>query len=628
MEDTIEPYIRLAQYEQREKELQRRLDELNDFVENASLPLHWVNEQGIIVWANQAELDLLGYQKEEYIGFPISNFHADEHIINDILNRLTNNETLRNHPATLKCKDGSIKHVLINSNVLRKDGEFVHTRCFTRDVTAIKETEANRESLLFELEQSQARLKMVISSINVGTWDWEPRTGRLIWSDECKRIYGLPLHQEIDFDRYAAQIHPEDKESVLKRINDSLDPALGGDYDITLRIIRFNDGIVRWVRAQGKVYFNTEQEVERFIGTVVDVTESRLAAEKSAKLAAIVETSDDAIISKTLDGIITSWNASAQRTFGYTSEEVIGKSILMLIPEDRAEEETMILSRLRKGERVEHFETVRITKDKNLLNVSLTISPLRDTQGKIIGLSKIARDITEKKQEDLRKNDFIAMVSHELKTPLTAIKSYIQILLAQEDREGDSFKLKALLRAEIQTNKMTSMIQDFLSLARLEDGKIQLHKELFELHPVIQELADDAQFLTSSHTIQLKDCEDVIINADRDKIGQVLMNLLSNAIKYSPKGGNIIIGCEKLNHKVKIYVKDEGVGISAAAQKNLFSKFYRVKNEKIKTISGFGIGLYLVSELLQYHQSKIEVESREDEGSTFYFYMDLYDAVN
>ncbi|MES2268592.1 MAG: PAS domain S-box protein [Bacteroidota bacterium] len=481
-------------------------------------------------------------------------------------------------------------------------------------------------NLKLQLEQSEARLKMVIGSMNLGTWDWEPDTGKLIWSNECKSIFGLPLDKEIAFEQYVQHLHPDDKERVLSAIQNSLDPASGGDYYIDHRIIRFYDNSMRWVKAQGKVYFDSNAQAERFIGTIVDITESRLAAEKSAKLAAIVESSHDPIISKTLEGIVTSWNASAQRTFGYTPEEIIGKSILKLIPDGRIDEEPMILARLRNGERVEHFETVRITKDNKPLNVSLTVSPVKDDNGNIIGLSKIARDITEKKQEELRKNDFIAMVSHELKTPLTVVKSYIQILLAKEKSDSDAFKLNALLRAEVQIQKMTSMIQDFLSLARLEDGKIQLNKDRFELHSLITEVAGDAQFLTSVHQIKLEDCEDIIIHADRDKIGQVLMNLLSNAIKYSPKGGKIIIGCVKLGDKVKVFVKDEGVGINVADQKKLFQKFYRVKNEKIKTISGFGIGLYLVSELLRYHDTKIEVESHEHKGSTFYFLVDMQSA--
>jgi PAS domain S-box-containing protein len=345
--------------------------------------------------------------------------------------------------------------------------------------------------------------------------------------------------------------------------------------------------------------------------------------EASSKLAAIVESSDDAIISKTPGGIITSWNKSAERMLGYSAEEMIGQSILKIIPPDRQDEEPQIIKRLLSGERVENFDTLRLKKDNTLLNVSLTISPIKDAKGNIIGFSKIARDITEKKQEEMRKNDFIAIVSHELKTPLTSIKSYIQVLLEIAKKDEAVFSINALSRADIQIKKMTTLIQDFLNLARLEDGKMLLNKESFELHPFIEEIVNEVQFLATNHTIHFTDCKGVIINADKEKIGQVLTNLLSNAIKYSPKGGNITIDCKPLDGKVRIAVIDEGVGISKGDQKKLFDRFYRVKNEKVKTVSGFGIGLYLVSEIVRYHNSKIEVESTEDNGSTFYFDLDI-----
>ncbi len=301
---------------------------------------------------------------------------------------------------------------------------------------------------------------------------------------------------------------------------------------------------------------------------------------------------------------------------------MIGQPILKLIPADRQEEEPHILSRLSKGERVEHFETKRLTKSGDLLDVSLTISPVKDPMGNIIGLSKIARDITEKKQEEQRKNDFVAIVSHELKTPLTSITAYIQVLMAKAKKSGDQFTVDALVRAEAQTKKMKSMIQDFLGLARMEEGKMQVNKEPFELCSLLEEIIGDAEFLTSNHSFRLIVQGKLTVDADRDKISQVLINLISNAIKYSPMGGTITMGCEHLDGKVKVYVSDEGVGINPTDQKRLFERFYRVNNEKIKTISGFGIGLYLVSEILRYHNSKIEVHSEEGVGSTFYFTLD------
>jgi two-component system sensor histidine kinase VicK len=618
----------LARCEEENKELKTRLEEFSDFLENAAVPLHWVDSNGIIIWANQAELDTLGFAREEYIGLPVSTFHVDQEVIKDILERLTGNETLHNYPAKLRCKDGSIRHVLISSNVLRKDGKFVHSRCFTRDITSIIQEEERKSELLYNLEESQARLKMAIRATGLGTWEWKPVSGELYWSDECKLIYGLPLDRPVNFEAFADHIHPEDRERVQQAIQKSIGSGSNGSYDIVYRILRFDDQSTRWIRVQGKVNFNNNGQAQRFIGTVVDITDLKEGEEKSAKLAAIIDSTDDAIVSKTLEGIITSWNNSAERTFGYTAEEMIGQSVLKLIPADRQEEEPRILSRLRKGERVEHFETKRVRKDGSSLDVSLTISPVKDELGNIIGLSKIARDITEKKQEEQRKNDFVAMVSHELKTPLTSIISYLQVLMTKSKKEGNEFVVNALARAETQAKKMRTMIQDFLNLARLEEGKITINKERFELHPLLEEISGDAQFLTSKHTISMQDCDQIFVSADRDKIGHVLMNLLSNAIKYSPAGGKVTLGCLAGKEKVKIYVRDEGVGISQADQQRLFERFYRVNNDKLKSISGFGIGLFLASEILRDHNSKIEVESTEGLGSTFYFSLDLQNQVS
>lgn len=486
----------LADYKAREKEMASRIEELSDFIENAALPLHWVDAQGTIVWANQAELDALGYTREEYIGSAITKFHADEVVIGDILTRLINNETLENYKARLKCKDGSIKHVLISSNVLRKNGEFIHTRCFTRDITALVLEQQRKAELIQKLEESELRLQMA------------------------------------------------------------------------------ND---------------------------------------------IIESSFDAIISKDLNNIVTSWNASAEKLYGYSAAEMTGKSTLLLLPEELREEEQNIHAKLKNGERLNHFETRRLTKDKKTIDVSLTMSPIFDSRGNITGVSKITRDITERKLDEQRKNDFVALVSHELKTPLTSILSYVQVLLSKARKTEDNFSILSLTRTEIQVKRMTNMINDFLNVGRLEQAKIQLSKTEFELHILIQEIIQENQLLQTSHNIECHHCQAVTIYADRDKIGQVINNLISNAIKYSAQKTTITIACEIIDKNVKISVIDQGVGISKKDQQQLFQRFYRVQDQRIKNVSGFGIGLYLVSEILRYHNTTIAVQSESGEGSIFSF---------
>nr|WP_294874633.1 ATP-binding protein [uncultured Pedobacter sp.] len=350
----------------------------------------------------------------------------------------------------------------------------------------------------------------------------------------------------------------------------------------------------------------------------------QLAEERSAMLAAIVDSSDDAIISKNLKGIITSWNLSAQRIFGYCAEEMIGESIMKLIPKDRFEEEPKILSILKSGQRVDHFETQRVTKQGQLIDVSLTISPVKNATGKIIGLSKIARDITDKKLEEQRKNDFIAIASHELKTPLTSVRSYIQLVLARARNSSDAFTENILSRAEVQTTRMVTMIHDFLDLSRLEDGKMSLTLSRFTLVQLMDDLMAEAKVLAPDHIITYQGCTSVEIYADREKISQVLSNLLSNAVKYSRAGTFIHIECTRKQNNVSINFTDQGVGIDPLDQPRLFERFYRIKNEQLKNVSGFGIGLHLVSEILKLHGSDIKVKSDPGKGSTFYFTLPVY----
>lgn len=364
---------------------------------------------------------------------------------------------------------------------------------------------------------------------------------------------------------------------------------------------------------------NDDNIVESGLIITLDITEIKQAEEKSAKLAAIVETSDDAIVSKTLESVVTSWNAAAERMFGYTAEEMIGQTIYKIIPAERQNEEPRILSRLITGERVDHFETRRQTKDGRLLDVSLTISPVMDKQGKIIGLSKIARDITDKKQEEQRKNDFIGMVSHELKTPLTSLAAIIQVAQKKLAQNEDQFLSDAMEKANQQARRMAAMINSFLNISRLEAGKLLIEKQPFDLGQLLQEVLEETQLTVTSHIFSLKECSNLKVNADRDKIVSVISNLISNAVKYSPKGRQIDIGCKLNGNMVIVSVKDEGMGIKPEDLSYIFDRYYRVETNHTRHISGFGIGLYLSAEIIKRHGGEIWAESELDKGSTFYF---------
>jgi signal transduction histidine kinase len=234
-------------------------------------------------------------------------------------------------------------------------------------------------------------------------------------------------------------------------------------------------------------------------------------------------------------------------------------------------------------------------------------------------LSGIIMDITERKQNDLRRSKFIGMVSHELKTPLTALKAYVQMLNNWAKKQKDNFTIGALSKVEKQVKKMLNMINSLLNLSGAEAGKIHLNKQEFMLNELIAEVIEETVFITSTHKITMDSCEEIRINADRDKIEQVLVNLLSNAAKYSDNSAPIEFGCLLREDVVEVTIRDHGLGIAPEDIEKLFLPHYRVKRKETEKISGFGIGLYLCAEIINRHNGNISVESELGKGSTFKF---------
>jgi signal transduction histidine kinase len=233
--------------------------------------------------------------------------------------------------------------------------------------------------------------------------------------------------------------------------------------------------------------------------------------------------------------------------------------------------------------------------------------------------SGIVVDITEQKQNDLRRSRFIGIVSHELKTPLTTLKAYVQMLNNWAKKQKDNFSMGALSKVEKQVRKMLNMINSLLNLSGAEAGKIHLIKQTFSLNELIGEVMEETLFITATHEIKLLPCETVLISADRDKIEQVLVNLLSNAAKYSARGTPISVSCALDDSEVTVSIRDQGMGISTQDIDKLFLPHYRVESKETEKIDGFGIGLYLCSEVINRHKGKIWVDSEMGKGSTFNF---------
>ena len=356
------------------------------------------------------------------------------------------------------------------------------------------------------------------------------------------------------------------------------------------------------------------------IGIVVvfrDVTERKRAELTRAWLAAIVESSDDAIASKTLDGIVTSWNPGATRLFGYEPQEIIGRPITTIIPPELHAEEIEILARLRRGERIDHYETVRITKDGRRIDISLTISPIRGGDDTIIGASKIARDITERKrgesvlrEADRRKDEFLATLAHELRNPLAPICAAAVLLKNAKSLAPELRAATAIL--ERQARQMTHLVDDLLDVSRITSGRIRLHPEPVEIKELLKTVIETYRHSadTARHQIVLSaSAESVYVSGDRIRLTQIISNIFHNAVKYTPPGGKIEMALRTEDPHAVVSIRDNGMGIPAEMLDHIFEPFAQLDRSYERPDAGLGIGLTLAKRLADLHGGRIEVRS-------------------
>jgi PAS domain S-box-containing protein len=476
----------------------RRETELADFFETAFVAMHWVGPDGTILRANQAELDLLDYSRDEYVGHNIAEFHTDQPRRDDLMRRLLRGERIHRHAARLRCRDGSIRDVEIDSSGYFEESRFVHTRGFTRDVS--------RE---------------------------------------------------------------------------------------------------------------------------------RQAHEAMARLAAIVTWSSDAIVGKTLDGIVTSWNAAAERIFGYTAEEMVGESIFRLIPPELHDTERDLLQRLHRGEVVEFSEAERIRKDGQRIWISLSVSPIRDATGTITGAASIKRDIAERKllQERLFETQRLQAVgqlaggiAHEANNQMSVVLGGTHFLLQRTDLpEAARQDIEHIRRAAERTAGITQQLLAFSRRQILQVHQLDLSAVVRSIAPVLQ------RSLSESHELVTQLAELSPIWADQRQLEQVLLNLTLNARDAMPEGGRLTIATENVQgaapdegggtrlppgHYVLLEVRDTGHGMHAATLERIFEPFFTTK----EVDQGTGLGLSVVHGIVGQLGGHIRVETGPRLGTAFRLY--------
>ena len=391
-------------------------------------------------------------------------------------------------------------------------------------------------------------------------------------------------------------------------------------------IIERPDGLRRTVLAHANPILDERGGLLGAVNVLIDITDRKRAEEAQGLLAAIVESSEDAVISKTLDGVITSWNAGAERLFGYTPAEAIGQPVTLIIPADRQEEERMILERLHRGERITHFETLRRTRDGRLIAISLTISPIRDAAGRVFGASKVARDISAQKRAEAaaaeanrRKDEFLAVLAHELRNPLAPLRNAVEIVRSSLDRPEVVGKFTNMMDRQIE--HMKRLIDDLMDVSRITRGKLMLQRARIDVASVVGAALETTtvQIAEGGHDLTVTLPPDPLwIDGDAIRLSQALANLLSNAAKYTPPGGKIRLTAERRDADVVVTVKDTGIGLAPGELEYIFEMFNQIDHSIDRCRGGLGIGLSLARQLIELHGGTITARSDgPDRGSEF-----------
>lgn len=475
------------------------------------------------------------------------------------------------------------------------------------------------------LEEKETIIEAIVNSSDDGIISKTLDGMITSWNPAAERMFGYTEKEVIG--KHISIIIPPDRMNEENFIIGHIRAGQKIDHFETVRIAK--DGTEKNVGLSVSPIKAKNGQVTGISKILRNISFKKEIEVKQAILAAIVDSSDDAIISKTVDGIITSWNQSATNMFGFSEEEVIGKHISIIIPPERFEEETGIIENIRKGNKVDHFETERVTKDGTKKNISVTVSPIKDHKGIIIGASKTARDISSKKEAEKQqelyterlkelnqhKDEFMVMASHELKTPVTVILANLQILkLLLEGDTHSAFVDKTLK----QMLKLSNLIGNLFEVSKIQAGKLILNISTFDANLLVKEVAANMQQTTLTHRILYTSNPGITVSADHYKIEQVIVNLVSNAIKYMTEPGDINVKIEKTEDNLLFRVSDNGVGIPEKDIENIFQRFYRVSGSA-SSFAGSGVGLYISSEIIKAHGGKLWAESEIGKGSTFYF---------
>jgi PAS domain S-box-containing protein len=479
----------------------------------------------------------------------------------------------------------------------------------------------------FDPEELQERLAAIVDSSDDAIVSKTLNGIITSWNRAAERIFGwtadeavgrhitliIPPERHAEEDEVLARLRRGERIEHFETVRVAKDGSL---LNISLTVSPVRDGSGRIVGAS---------KVAR------DVSEHHAFEDLRHGLAAIVDSSDDAIVSKTLDGVVTSWNRAAERMFGWRADEAVGRHITLIIPPERHAEEEDVLARLRRGERIEHFDTVRVAKDGHRIDVSLTVSPVRNFRGVIVGASKIARDVTERRRleaerDDLlarereareaaeaanrAKDEFLATISHELRTPLTSILGWARLIQSAGLDAGGIARAAGVIVQNAATQ--AQLVDDLLDMSRVVTGRLRLEFEACDLATVVSAAIETVRPVAEAKGVALSStlaADGTRIVGAPDRLQQVVWNLLTNAIKFTPPGGAVDVLLRQAAGSAEIEVRDNGEGIAPDVLPYVFEQFRQEDSSTTRAHSGLGLGLSIVKHLVELHGGHVRAAS-------------------
>ncbi|MCE9548540.1 MAG: PAS domain S-box protein, partial [Planctomycetia bacterium] len=656
-----------------EQRLQASEQELADFFENAPVGLHWVGPDGIILRANKAELEMLGYTREEYLGQHISTMHADESVIDDVLQRLANAETLINYEARLRCKDGSIKEVLIASNSLWENGQFIHSRCFTRDISDRKQLDEELRLRLKELVAAEERIRSIVDNALDAIITIDDRGIMQTFNPAAERLFGRMAEDVIGQNvkiLMPEPYHREDDNDIALFLQTDEPRILGSGREVMGR--RRDGGLIPIELAVSEFHLHNKRF---FTGIVHDITQ-RKRTEATLRFLA------DA--SKLLSSIVD-YRATLQRVVRLAVPDFADWCAMDMLNADGSLERIAIAHRdaekLRQIE--DHFQrhpvpadspfgaprvartgvsemSTHITDDmlRSVAADEPSLTFLRDlglrsylcvplvTQAKVLGvltfvLSEsgreynahdltVAEDLAHRavvalenarlyqqvREADRRKDEFLAMLAHELRNPLAPIRSGLDILAVEQQASGETIGIM-----QQQVDHLVRLVDDLLDVSRIMRGKIELRRRTTDLLQIVAQACDAIRPIleADNKTLVVRTPPNSIwIYVDPVRIVQVLENLLNNAVKYTDVGGRVELIIEQQDKDAVVRVRDNGIGIEPDLLPKVFDLFIQASRSLDRAQGGLGIGLTLVRTLVELHGGEVTATSAGlKQGSEF-----------